>query len=75
MTTKTPYESIDLARMYPDLHRVWQTHMANRAMIHELVDTLQVIADKIDRASGSPTFTSEEHDTLVALLAKVRGEP
>jgi len=68
-------EKLDLARMYPDLHRVWQTHMANRALIHELVDTLQVIADKIDRASGSPTFTSDEHEALVTLLAKARGEP
>jgi hypothetical protein len=71
---KNPH-GLDLAELYPDLHRVWQTHLANRALINELVEALEHIADRIDQASGSPTlFTSEEHDRLAALLAKARGE-
>jgi hypothetical protein len=61
--------------MYPDLHRVWLRHVANRALINELVEALEEVAKRIDRASGSPTFTSDEHERLAELLAKARGEP
>jgi len=54
---------------------VWMKHLANRALIRELVEALDHIANRIDADSGSPTFTSEEHDALIALLAKARSEP
>ena len=39
----------------------------------DLLKALKQISDRIDRASGSPSFTSDEHDKLVALIAKATG--
>lgn len=32
-------------------------------------EALQLVATRIDKASGSPTFTSAEHDKLQAIIA------
>lgn len=41
----------------------------------EALDRLTVIARRIDDASGSPAFTAEEHDDLVAFLAQSGRNP
>lgn len=39
----------------------------------ELLDALKKIAAKIDKASGSPTFTAEEHWELEDIIKKAEG--
>jgi hypothetical protein len=36
----------------------------------ELIAALRMVADRIDNGSGSVSFTAQEHDKIVALLAK-----
>ncbi len=39
----------------------------------DLLAELKWIAGRIDRQSGSPNFTSDEHDRIVAAIAKAEG--
>ncbi|CUW39698.1 conserved protein of unknown function [Magnetospirillum sp. XM-1] len=40
----------------------------------DLLAALERVARKIDKASGSPKFTADEHEKLATLIAKARGE-
>ena len=39
----------------------------------KLLEALKAVAQKIDKASGSPTFTAAEHDALQSIIAKAEG--
>jgi hypothetical protein len=44
-----------------------------RAAAPDLLAELKWIAGRIDRNSGSPNFTSDEYDRIVAAIAKADG--
>jgi hypothetical protein len=40
----------------------------------EAVAALMALADRINANSGSPTFTSDEHEALLQVIYRARGE-
>ena len=44
------------------------------ALAPVMFEALQLIAAKIDKASGAPTFTAEEHGALELLIKQAKGE-
>jgi hypothetical protein len=40
----------------------------------DLLSELKWIAGRIDRTSGSPNFTAEEYDRVLAAIAKAEGK-
>jgi hypothetical protein len=72
---KNPH-GLDLAELYPDLHRVWQTHLANRALIAELCDALADLMDQLSTYVDQPEGSDAEAlARAAAVLDKARGEP
>lgn len=44
------------------------------SIVGKLLEALKLVTAKIDDASGSPSFTAEEHDKLETIIAKAKGK-
>jgi hypothetical protein len=76
-TNKTPSPSGAIyiyakGRAISDADNMADAHLI--AAAPDLLLELKWIAGRIDRTSGSPNFTAEEHDRVLAAIAKAEGK-
>lgn len=60
-----------MTKMIADLPR--KEALRRLCRFEDILAELKLISARIDAASGSPTFTSEEHDRIEALIARAEG--
>jgi hypothetical protein len=67
----------DWVNVYADTSKARYRRQFDRNLIAAAPETfamLKALVKKIDRASGSPSFTSSEHDKLLSFIEKVEGK-